>query len=130
MTIFRLFLLLVFAISSFSARTIAQTASTDIIFNGFQACGGCTACGADYWCFNSPGSWCGNTGPSGSQPFSDPVPPGNIVTSVSVDYYSAGWDGRMISGIDNSYGTYFYIINVTDGHNMRHEESGTLNLIR
>lgn len=97
MRIFRLLLLLVFTISSFSASTIAQTASTDIVFSGFQACGGCTVCGADYWCFNTPGSYCGNTGPSGSQSFSDPVPPGNIVTSVTVDYYSAGCAGGSIN---------------------------------
>jgi gliding motility-associated-like protein len=75
----------------------AQTATTTVIYTGFQGCGGCTVCGADYWCFNSPGSYCGNTGPCGSKTFADPVPAGNIVTSVTLNYFSADCAGGSLS---------------------------------
>lgn len=56
-------------------RISAQTATTSVTYTGFQACGGCTVCGADYWCFNTPGSYCGNTAACGTSSFIDPVPP-------------------------------------------------------
>ena len=66
----------------------AQTVSTTINYTGFQACGGCTVCGQDYWCFNTLSSWCGNTTACGTQSFIDPVPPGNIITNISISYFS------------------------------------------
>jgi len=57
------------------------TVMTTITYGGFQACGGCAVCGADYWCTNTPGSYCGNTPPCKDMTFVDPVPPGNLVTN-------------------------------------------------
>src|ERR1035437_9549173 len=84
-------------------EALAQTASTTVTYTGFQACGGCTVCGADYWCFNTPGSYCGNTVPCGTKTFVDPCPPGNIVTSVTVNYFSADCTGgAMTATIDGN----------------------------
>ncbi len=77
-------------------RISAQTATTSVTYTGFQACGGCTVCGADYWCFNTPGSYCGNTAACGTSSFIDPVPPGNIVTNISLEYWSAHCTGGTI----------------------------------
>ena len=79
----------------------AQTVTTTITYGGFQACGGCTVCGADYWCFNTPGSYCGNTGPCGTQTFTDPVPPGNIVTNIAISYYSGQCQGSSLTASIN-----------------------------
>ena len=54
-----------------------------INYSGFQACGGCTVCGADYWCTNTPGSYCGNTPYCKEMTFFDPVPAGNVITAVT-----------------------------------------------
>ena len=79
----------------------AQTATTTITYGGFQACGGCTVCGADYWCFNTASSWCGNTAACGTQNFMDPVPPGNIVTNIAISYYSAECQGGSLTATIN-----------------------------
>jgi len=79
----------------------AQTATTTITYSGFQACGGCTVCGADYWCFNTTSSWCGNTAACGTQNFVDPVPPGNIVTNIAISYYSAQCQGGSLTATIN-----------------------------
>lgn len=73
------------------------TASTTIVYTGFQSCGGCTVCGADYYCFNTVSSWCGNTVACDTKTFTDPVPPGNIVTSVTVNYFSAECSGGSLA---------------------------------
>ncbi len=59
------------------ARITAQTVSTTVHYTGFQACGGCTVCGSDYWCFNTAaGNYCGPaTSACGTNSFMDPVPP-------------------------------------------------------
>ncbi|MBC7696056.1 MAG: gliding motility-associated C-terminal domain-containing protein [Burkholderiales bacterium] len=75
----------------------AQTATTTIFYSGFQGCGGCTVCGADYYCFNTLSSYCGNTAPCGTKSFVDPVPAGNIVTSVNVGYFSADCSGGTLT---------------------------------
>ena len=79
----------------------AQTATTTITYGGFQACGGCTVCGADYWCFNTVSSWCGNTAACGTQNFVDPVPPGNIVTNIAISYYSGECQGGSLTATIN-----------------------------
>ncbi|MFI5150470.1 MAG: gliding motility-associated C-terminal domain-containing protein [Bacteroidia bacterium] len=81
----------------FPAELSAQTATTTVVYTGFQACGGCTICGADYWCFNTPGSYCGNTGPCGTQTFVDPCPAGMIVTSATLSYYTGDCAGGAIN---------------------------------
>ncbi|MBI4931627.1 MAG: gliding motility-associated C-terminal domain-containing protein [Bacteroidetes bacterium] len=78
-----------------------STVSTTVYYTGFQACGGCTVCGMDYWCFNTLGSYCGNTGPCGTQAFFDPVPPGNLVTNIQVQYYSAECSGGGLTATIN-----------------------------
>lgn len=96
-------LTLLLAIITFGIATDlrAQTASTTINYTGFQACGGCTVCGSDYWCFNTLSSYCGNTTPCQTTNFTDPCPPGNIVTSVTVNYFSAECSGgSMTATID------------------------------
>lgn len=81
----------------------AQTATTTINYTGFQACGGCTVCGADYWCFNTVSSYCGNTVPCGTTTFVDPCPAGSIVTSVTVNFFSADCaGGAMTATIDGN----------------------------
>ncbi|MBL1233602.1 MAG: gliding motility-associated C-terminal domain-containing protein [Flavobacteriales bacterium] len=101
-----LFTLITFSLFAFSNLYIgnqvnAQTVTTTITYGGFQACGGCTVCGADYWCFNTPGSYCGNTGPCGTQTFTDPVPPGNIVTNIAISYYSGQCQGSSLTASIN-----------------------------
>lgn len=93
------FLLLLF----FSYQNFAQTATQVVYYSGFQACGGCTVCGADYWCINTPGSYCGNTPACDSKTFIDPVPAGKIVTQVTVNYWTASCDGSAISGTINGF---------------------------
>jgi gliding motility-associated-like protein len=93
-----LFLSLNFLIST---KSSAQTASTTIVYSGFQACGGCTVCGADYYCFNTLSSYCGNTAACNSRNFTDPVPPGNIVTGVTINYFSAQCTGGSLSATIN-----------------------------
>jgi gliding motility-associated-like protein len=83
--------------SLISSNLSAQTATTTVTYTGFQACGGCTICGADYWCFNTPGSYCGNTPPCGTQTFVDPCPPGMIVTSALLQYYTGDCAGGAIN---------------------------------
>jgi len=76
---------------SFSQSTV----STTVYYTGFQACGGCTVCGMDYWCFNTNPSYCGPTGPCGTKTFFDPVPAGNLVTNIQVQYFSAECSGGI-----------------------------------
>jgi large repetitive protein len=96
-----LFFMLFFFIFFIGNKVTAQTATTTINYTGFQACGGCTVCGSDYWCFNTVSSYCGNTAPCLTTNFTDPCPPGNIVTSVTVNYFSADCaGGTMTATID------------------------------
>lgn len=99
-----LFFLLVFITLS-TNKLLAQTASATITYTGFQACGGCTVCGADYWCFNTASSYCGNTVPCRTVSFTDPCPPGNIVTSVTVNYFSADCAGGAMTASINGQAT-------------------------
>lgn len=88
---------------SFCNIASAQTAATSVVFSGFQACGGCTVCGADYWCTNTPGSYCGNTVPCIQGSFIDPIPPGNVVTNVTILYYTASCYGSSIETSINGF---------------------------
>lgn len=90
-------LLLVFL----TLRGYSQTATATIVYTGFQACGGCAVCGADYYCFNTTSSYCGNTAACDTKTFMDPVPPGNIVTAVTVNYFSAQCAGGSLSASIN-----------------------------
>ncbi len=90
-------------IFAFTSNIFSQTAITTVAYSGFQACGGCTVCGADYWCINTPGSYCGNTAACDSKSFFDPVPPGHIVTNVTINYWSASCEGASINGSINGY---------------------------
>lgn len=90
---------LVFGISSVSG----QTATAIIDYTGFQACGGCAVCGDDYWCTNTPGSYCGDTPPCISKTFFDPVPAGHVVTSVTVDYYTGSCEGAAFVSSINGF---------------------------
>ncbi|MBS1647302.1 MAG: gliding motility-associated C-terminal domain-containing protein [Bacteroidetes bacterium] len=96
-----LFSCLVVLLSVCKNEVKAQTVSTTIHYTGFQACGGCTVCGTDYWCFNTASSYCGNTAACKTVTFTDPCPPGSIVTSVSVQYFSADCSGNSMSGSIN-----------------------------
>jgi gliding motility-associated-like protein len=80
-----------------------QTATAVIDYTGFQACGGCAVCGDDYWCTNTPGSYCGNTAPCISKTFFDPVPAGHVVTSVTVDYYTGSCEGAAFVSSINGF---------------------------
>ena len=87
--------------SFFSTGLKAQTSTVTITYGGFQACGGCTVCGADYWCFNTVSSWCGNTAACGTQNFIDPVPAGNIVTNIAISYFSGQCQGNSLTATIN-----------------------------
>jgi hypothetical protein len=58
-------------------------------------------CGADYWCFNTASSYCGNTAACGTRTFTDPVPAGNIVTNIAISYYSASCSGGSLTATIN-----------------------------
>ncbi|HOY38063.1 MAG TPA: SprB repeat-containing protein, partial [Bacteroidales bacterium] len=80
-----------------------QTATTTVYFSGFQACGGCTVCGSDYWCTNTPGSYCGDTPPCKTLSFTDPVPAGHVVTSVTANYYTGSCEGASFTSSINGF---------------------------
>jgi len=94
----KIFLVLIFSFFSIPCIYSQSTVTTVINYSGFQACGGCAVCGADYWCTNTPGSYCGDTGPSMEMTFFDPVPAGNVVTSITVNYWTASCEGAAIYG--------------------------------
>ena len=98
-----LFVLFTFSFfgSTLTNHLKAQTATATITYGGFQACGGCTVCGADYWCFNTLSSYCGNTATCGTQTFMDPVPAGNIVTNIAISYYSGQCTGGSLTATIN-----------------------------
>lgn len=92
------FLLIIFILLGIFSSFSQQTVSTTVYFSGFQACGGCTVCGDDYWCTNTPGSYCGDTEPCRSISFFDPVPPGNVISNVVVNYWTGSCEGAAIYG--------------------------------
>ena len=71
----------------------SQTVNVTIIYNGAQSQGCCSVCGVDYWCINNTGG-CGTTAACDNRTFSDPVPAGNIITGISVNYFGAGCDAQ------------------------------------
>src|SRR5438094_3201884 len=71
-------------------------------YNGYTTqC--CSASTVNYFCFNSPNNtgYCGQTTTCNTQTFADPVPAGNIVTNISVNFYSAGCAGGTMTGTLN-----------------------------
>ncbi len=108
----------VFAINFiFSAFSQSATTSTTIYYSGFQACGGCAVCGADYWCTNTPLSYCGNTAPIIEKTFFDPVPAGSIITNVTVNYWTASCQGAAIYGTFATSSTTSFVFPVAyDGN--------------
>ncbi len=85
-----------FLLTGFSI--FSQSVNVTVDYNGFQSCGGCTVCGADYWCINSIPSYCGNTPACRTQTFWDPIPAGNVVTGVTIVCYAGpGWPGSVSS---------------------------------
>src|ERR1051325_1777791 len=82
--VFSIVIFLFLHLISFSQSTI----TTVIDFNGAQANGCCTVCGNDYWCINNVGG-CGTPSGCDSRAFFDPVPAGNVVTNVQVNYWTA-----------------------------------------
>jgi len=97
----KLIFLFVLSIICYSAHS--QTATATITYSGFQACGGCTVCGADYWCTNTLGSYCGDTPPCITRTFFDPVPAGNMVTNITINYWTASCLGASINGMLNGF---------------------------
>ena len=101
-TFFKIIFICSFLLTPFLKNEIqAQTVTTIINYTGFQACGGCTVCGDDYWCFNTASSWCGNTAACATTTFANPVPAGNIVTNIAISYYSASCQGSSLTGTIN-----------------------------
>lgn len=86
-----------------TSKILSQTASTNVIYSGFQACGGCTVCGADYWCIGIHGSYCGDIPNCDTRTFFDPVPAGNVVTNVTMNYWAASCAGAAIFGSINGF---------------------------
>jgi len=82
------------------------TASVSITldFNGAQAQGCCNSCGNDYWCANNTSGGCGTSSPTVSQTFTDPVPPGNVITGVTITHYGTSCNatsvGNSINGVN------------------------------
>jgi len=87
--------------SFFKNEVKAQTTSTTITYTGFLACGGCVVCGTDYYCLNTNSSYCGNTAACMTKTFTDPVPAGNIVTSASIQFFTADCNGGSLTGTIN-----------------------------
>jgi len=113
----KIILLLTFSFISIPGIYSQSTVTTVINYSGFQACGGCTVCGADYWCTNTPGSYCGNTLPCMDKTFFDPVPAGNVITSITVNYWTASCEGAAIYGtFANSSSNEFIMPVAFDGN--------------
>lgn len=68
------------------------TTTVNIDFSGAQSLGCCNVCGSDYRCYTNSSCGC-CFGSSFSNTFVDPVPPGNIVVGVQVNYYYSGCSG-------------------------------------
>jgi len=113
----KFFILIIFLFLHISCIYSQSTVSTMINYSGFQACGGCTVCGADYWCTNTPGSYCGDTPFCKDMTFFDPVPAGNVVTAVTVNYWTASCEGAAIYGtFANSSSNEFVMPVAYDGN--------------
>jgi gliding motility-associated-like protein len=67
----------------------AQTVTFTIDLDGAQALGCCSVCGDDYWCYGPGGCGCCQA-VNMVRTFVDPVPPGNVVTGVTVQYSYTG----------------------------------------
>jgi len=93
-------LLILILVNTFNA--VSQTATTTVYYTGGMAQGGCYVCGSDYWCIDNTGG-IGTTNPCDARTFYDPVPAGYIVTSVSVNYWTASCYGAAISGDINGF---------------------------
>jgi gliding motility-associated-like protein len=83
----------------FSVQANAQTVTIVLQYQGAQALGCCNVCGSDYICF---GGSCGCCFPNGNQTFADPIPPGNIITDVSITYFSADCGATTVPSNINS----------------------------
>lgn len=81
-----------------------SVATTTINYTGFLGCGGCAVCGGDYYCYNTVSSYCGNTAACNTKTFTNPVPSGNIVTAVQVNYFSANCQGNSLTASINGNG--------------------------
>jgi large repetitive protein len=89
-------------------EVFAQSVSVTVTYTGAQALGCCNVCGLDYWCLNNTGG-CGQSSPCATSTFPDPVPAGNIVTGITMQYYSAQCSGGSLSATLN--GTAFPVVN-------------------
>lgn len=84
-----------------SAHLLAQaTVNITIVYNGAQAQGCGNICSADYWCVNNTGG-CGTTAACDIRNFMDPVPPGNIITGITVVYFAAGCSSSVPTYLNN-----------------------------
>ncbi|MFA5196209.1 MAG: hypothetical protein WC401_10470, partial [Bacteroidales bacterium] len=95
-------------------QSYSQSVSFTINYTGGMAQGGCLVCGQDYWCINNPpapdGGKIGTSNPCWSTQFFDPVPPGNVITNVVVNYWTAGCGGAAIYGtFSNSSSNIFSV---------------------
>jgi gliding motility-associated-like protein len=114
MKVQRAFIMLVLLVCS--SQVFSQSVVTTINYTGFLGCGGCKVCGTDYWCmadysdgFPSP---CNNTSNVLSKTFVDPVPAGNLVTSITFQYYTADCSsGTLSATVDGNT-----VPTITDGN--------------
>ena len=96
------FLLTFFFLFGVEKESYGQTTSVSINYSGYQTeC--CSASTVNYFCFNSPDNinYCGQITTCTVTTFADPVPAGNIVTQIGVQYYSAGCAGGTMTGTLN-----------------------------
>lgn len=108
-TLIFLFFNVLFFNSFLKNEALGQSSvSVTITYTGAQALGCCNVCGLDYWCLNNTGG-CGQSNPCATSTFPDPVPAGNIVTGISMQYYSAQCSGGSLSATLN--GTAFPVVN-------------------
>lgn len=68
----------------FQLRSSAQTVTITLQYTGAQALGCCSVCTGDYFCW---GGSCGCCTANGNLTFTDPVPAGNVITGVSVNFF-------------------------------------------
>ncbi|MBI3134404.1 MAG: gliding motility-associated C-terminal domain-containing protein [Bacteroidetes bacterium] len=71
-------------------RGSAQTVTITLQYTGAQALGCCSVCTGDYFCW---GGSCGCCTANGNLTFTDPVPAGNIITGVSVNFFGVDCGG-------------------------------------
>ena len=79
----------------------SQTVSVTVVYNGAQGMGCCNVCGTDYICISNTGG-CGSSASCLSRTFFNPVPAGNIITSVNVTNFAVCGGSNPVSSVSTN----------------------------